>query len=124
MALKEYLGAVILEVDGVEYEVESVSVEHKPGRSMVKTMNRKGRPSGFSEGIHEWQLKISAPIPVDNPPDWDAIKGAKLTVFPVTANGKRTSYLDCVSLGDSEEYGTDNAAKVTVTLAAANKIKE
>jgi len=124
MALKEYLGAIILEIDGTEYEVESVDVEHKPNRKMVTTMNRKGKPSGYSEGVHEWSLKIVAPIPVTGALDWDAIKGGKLTIFPVTASGTRTSYLDCVSMGDSKSFGVGNEAKVTVTLAACDEIKE
>jgi hypothetical protein len=124
MALKEYLGAIILEIDGTEYEVESVDVDHKPNRNMVKTMNRKGKPSGFSEGVHEWSLKVVAPIPVTAAPDWDAIKGGKLTIFPVTSSGSRVSYLDCVSMGDSKSFTVGSEAKVTVTLAACDEIKE
>lgn len=124
MALKDYLGAIILEVDGTEYEVETVDVDHKPNRSLVKTMNRKGRPSGCSEGVHEWSLKIVAPIPVTGAFDWDSIKGGKLTIFPVTESGTRVSYLDCVSMGDSKSFGVGNEAKVTVTLAACDEIKE
>ncbi len=124
MALKEYLGAIILEVDGKEIEVESVDVEHKSGRALVKTMNRKGRPSGFSEGVHEWSLKITAPIPKEGAPDWDKLTGAKLTVFPVSEGGQRTTYVDCVSLGDSEKYSVQGEAKVDVTLAAMDRIKE
>ena len=124
MALKEYLGAIILEVDGKEIEVESVDVEHKSGRALVKTMNRKGRPSGFSEGVHEWSLKITAPIPKVGAPDWDKLTGGKLTIFPVTEGGQRTTYVDCVSLGDSEKYSVQGEAKVDVTLTAMDRIKE
>lgn len=124
MALKEYLGAIILEIDGVEYEVESVDVDHKSGRSLVKTMNRKGRPSGHSEGVHEWSLKITAPIPKTGKLDWDKVVGAKLTVFPVTEGGKRVSYIDCVSLEDAEKYSVEGAAKVDVTLAAMDRVVE
>lgn len=124
MALKEYLGAIILEVDGKEIEVESVDVDHKSGRSLVKTMNRKGKPSGYSEGVHEWSLKITAPIPKTGAPDWDKITGAKLTVFPVSEGGQRETYVDCVSLGDSHKYSVQGEAKVDVTLAAMDHIKE
>ncbi|SNR95270.1 hypothetical protein SAMN04488503_1996 [Humidesulfovibrio mexicanus] len=124
MALKEYLGAIILEVDGKEIEIEAFDEDHKTGRSLVKTMNRKGRPSGYSEGVHEWTLKITAPIPKTGAPDWDKIIGAKLTVFPVTEGGERIAFVDCVSLGDSRKYTADGAAKVDVTLAAMDRIKE
>lgn len=124
MALIEYLGAIVLEVNGAEYEVESVDITHNTGRRLVKTMNRDRRPSGFSEGTREWQLEISAPVPKDNPVSWDDIKGAKLTIYPVNEGGKRESYLDCVAISKSDAYGTDNEAKVRVTLAAMNRIYE
>lgn len=124
MALKEYLGAIILEVDGKEIEVETVDVDHKTGRSLVKTMNRKGKPSGFANGVQEWSLKITAPIPKTGAPDWDNIIGAKLTVFPVAEGGQRVTYVDCVSLGDAEKYSVQGEAKVDVTLAAMDRIKE
>lgn len=124
MALKEYLGAIILEIDGKEYEVESVDVEHKTGRSLVKPMSKTGRPTGYSDGIEEWSLKLTAFIPKTDAQDWDKIVGAKLTVYPVKPGGTRTTYQDCVSLGDSEKYTADGAAKVDVTLAALNRIRE
>lgn len=124
MALKEYLGAVILEIDGKEYEVESVDVDHKSGRSLVKTMNRKGKPSGYANGVHEWSLKLTAPIPKDNALDWDKIVGAKLTIFPVSEGGKRDTFVDCVSLGDSYKYSVQGEAKVDVTLAAMDHTQE
>jgi len=124
MALKEYLGAIILEVDGKEIEIEGFDEDHKSGRSLVKTMNRKGRPSGYANGVHEWTVKITAPIPKTGAPDWDNIIGAKLTVFPVTEGGDRITFVDCVSLSDSRKYTADGAAKVDVTLAAMDRIKE
>ena len=124
MALKEYLGAIVLEVDGKEYEVESVDIDHKSGRKLVKTMNRKGRAAGFSQGIQEWTIKVSAPVPKEGGPDWNNIVGAKLTVFPVTEGGKRESYIDCVSLEDAHKYSVDNEAKVDITLAAMDRVEE
>ncbi|WP_027181651.1 hypothetical protein [Oleidesulfovibrio alaskensis] len=124
MALKEYLGAIVLEVDGQEYEVESVDISHKSGRKLVKTMNRTGRASGYSEGVHEFSLRVTAPVPKEGAPDWDNIVGAKLTIYPVSAGGRRESYLDCVSMEDSRKYSVDNEAKVDVTLAALDRIEE
>lgn len=124
MALKEYLGAIILEIDGKEVEIESFDEDHKSGRSLVKPMSRKRGPSGYSEGVHEWTLKITAFIPKTGAPDWDKMTGAKLTVFPVSEGGERITFVDCVSLGDSRKYTAEGAAKVDVTLAAMDRIKE
>ena len=40
MALNEYLGAIVMEIDGKEVEVESLDVSYKTGRKLVKTMNK------------------------------------------------------------------------------------
>ena len=55
MALKEYVGAIVLEVDGQEYEVIDLNVDHQSGKKLVKTMNRTGRALGFRLGLrHCW----------------------------------------------------------------------
>lgn len=40
MALQEYLGLVVMEVNGLEVEIETLSVTLKTGRKVVKTMNK------------------------------------------------------------------------------------
>ncbi len=64
MALQEYLGAIVMEIDGQEVEIESLDVTFKTGRKLVKTMNKTGRAKGFAKGIGEYDLKITAVIPV------------------------------------------------------------
>lgn len=124
MALKEYVGAVVLEINGREYECVDLNVKHNSGKKVVKTMNRKGRALGFSRGIESWELSLTASIPLDDPQDWDDIDGAKVTVYPVSGNGKRVSYLDCFSTEDSEDYSTENEAKVKVAVVALDKVEE
>jgi hypothetical protein len=124
MALKEYLGAVILEVNGQEVEVEDLSVKKKTGRKLVKTMNKTGRPSGFARGIAEIDLNCTAVIPATGDIDWAGIEGAKLTVYPVTAGGKRTSYLDCFTLEVGEKYVVDGEAKRDISMAALREVTE
>lgn len=124
MALKEYLGAIVLEVNGVEVEVESLDVTKKTGRKLVKTMNRTGRPAGFSKGVEEIDLKISVFIPVTGDLDWAAIEGAKLTVFPTVVGGKRTSYQECFTLDVGEKYSTDNEAKRDLSMACMREVIE
>ncbi|MDO9053843.1 MAG: hypothetical protein Q7U37_07950 [Gallionella sp.] len=124
MALKEYLGAIVLEVNTVEVEVESLDVTKKTGRKLVKTMNRTGRAAGFSKGVEEIDLKVSVVIPVTGDIDWAAIEGAKLTIFPTVAGGKRTSYLDCFTLDVGEKYSTDNEAKRDLSMACLREVVE
>lgn len=124
MALKEYLGAVVFEVDGREYEIIDLSINHDTGKKLVKTMNRKGRALGFCQGIQTWEISMTAAIPKDDPMDFDSIEGAKLTIYPLNEGGKRESYLDCISQKDSRKYSADNEARVDFTILALDKIEE
>lgn len=124
MALKEYLGAIVLEVNGQEIEVESFDVTKKTGRKLVKTMNRSGRPAGFARGVQEIDLKVSVVIPATGDIDWAAIEGAKLTVYPTVPNGKRVSYLDCFTIDVGEKYGVDSEAKRDLSMAALREVIE
>ncbi|EHP39427.1 hypothetical protein OR16_31749 [Cupriavidus basilensis OR16] len=123
---KEYLGAIVLEVDGREIEIESYQVDDDTGRKLVKTMNRTGRPSGFTQGVGEYSLSLTAPIPVDasEEVDWASIVGAKLTHYPSTTTGKRISFLGCFTLKVSEKYQVDNEAKRDITMAAIKRVNE
>ena len=124
MALQEYLGAIVMEIDGKEVEVESLDVTFKSGRKLVKTMNKTGRAKGFSQGIAEYDLKVTAVIPATGEPDWANIKGAKITIYPITPGGKRTSYLDCFTTDMGAKYSVDSEAKRDLTMMALREVVE
>lgn len=124
MALKEYLGAIVLEVNGQEIEVESLDVTKKTGRKLVKTMNRTGRPAGFAKGVEEIDLKISAVIPLSGDIDWAAIQGAKITIYPTSPGGVHTSYLDCFTLDVGKKYTVDGEAKQDLSMACLREVIE
>lgn len=123
MALKEYQGAIVLEVDGTEVEIESLDVTEKSGRKVIKTMNRTGRPTGFSKGISEITLKVSAVVPVTGDIDWMSLQGAKITVYPV-GGGQRTSYLDCFTTEMGKKYKVDGEAMQDLQMSALRKVLE
>lgn len=124
MALTEYLGAIIMEIDGQEIEIESCDATTKTGRKLVKTMNKSGRAKGFARGIAEFDLKVAAVIPLTGDIDWGAIEGAKITIYPQTAGGKRTSYIDCFTLDVGEKYQVDGEARRDISMQALNKVIE
>lgn len=124
MALLEYLGAIVMEVDGVEVEIESLDVTFKTGRKLVKTMNKTGRAKGFAKGITEYDLKVTAVIPLVGSVDWSAIQGSKITVFPLTIGGQRESYLDCFTVDVGNKYTTDGEAKQDLSMIALRKVLE
>ncbi len=124
MALKEYLGAIVLEIDGQEYEVIDFNEQHESGRKVVKTMNRTGRALGYHQGVKTWELSVTAAIPHDDALDWSTVEGAKLTIFPVTDGGVRQSYQDCAVVSVGGKYTVDNEARVDVKLLSLNKVEE
>lgn len=124
MALQEYAGAIVLEVDGKEVEVIDLGVNTRTGRKLVKTMNKTGRAKGFAKGIAEYDLSITVAIPLSGDLDWEAIEGAKLTIYPLSPGGQRESYLDCFTTEVGEKYSTDNEARRDLKLQALRKVKE
>lgn len=124
MPLQEYAGAIVLEIDGKEVEIESIDATEKTGRKLVKTMNKTGRAKGFARGIAEYDLKLTAVIPLSGDIDWAAIEGAKITLYPVSTGGKRTSYLDCFTVEVGNKYNVDNEAKRDLSMIALRKVVE
>lgn len=122
--LEEYVGAIVLEVDGKEVEVVDLNVNTKTGRKLVKTMNKTGRAKGFAKGIAEYELSVTVVIPLTGDIDWDAIEGAKLVIYPASEGGKRESYRDCFTLETGEKYSVDNEARRDIKMAALGKGKE
>lgn len=124
MALQEYLGAIVMEIDGREVEVESLDVSLKTGRKLVKTMNRTGRAKGFAKGTEEISLRLTVSIPKTGEPAWKDIQGAKVTVYPIAATGNRTSYLDCFTMDVGAKYVVDGEAKRDLTMMALREVAE
>lgn len=122
--LTEFVGVAILEVDTREIEITGVDVTDVTGRRPVRTMNRTGRITGFSRGVGQYDLRVTAVIPTSGGAvDWANIQGAKLTLTPL-AGGRRTTYSDCFATQVGETYSVDNEARVDVQLTAAVKVIE
>ncbi|KGA31957.1 phage tail protein [Pectobacterium odoriferum] len=125
MALEEYVGAIVLEVNGVELECTDLKEDVQTGRKLVKTMNRTGRAKGFSRGIAEYQVTVSVVIPLNGDLDWEGMEGVKITQYPVSGSGgKRVSFLDCFSTQVGAQYTVDNEAKRDITFAALRRVEE
>ena len=120
-----YAGAVIMEVNGRDGEIISIKPQTTTGRKPVKTMNRNGRVNGYCEGVTEHKLSVTAAIPLEGPDvDWGNITKAKITIYPINQDDKRTSYLDCFTEETSEQYEVDNEARIDIEMIALHKIKE
>lgn len=124
MALQEFVGAIVMEVDGREIEIVSINPTVNTGRKLVKTMNKTGNAAGFARGVSTYELRVTAVIPKDGEAiDWENIEGAKITIAPV-AGGQRVSYLDCFSTQVGRQYETDNEARIDIQMNALRKVEE
>jgi len=124
MALEEYLGAIVMEIDGKEIECVSVEVTRNLGRKMVKTMNKTGRPAGFAKGVEDISLSVTAVIPAHDAPDWASIEGSKITIYPPVRGGQRTSYLDCFTTELGSSFSVDNEARQSIKMGTLREVKE
>lgn len=123
--MEKYAGMAILEVDSHEIELVKLDVKHTSGRKPVKVMNSTARVKGFAQGIKEWTLSISAAKPIDGTEiDWANIKDAKVTVYPIGQDDKRTTYLGCFTTEVGESYSVDNEAMIDIQMVALNEVKE
>lgn len=119
-----YVGQIVLEINGTDYEVTSVEPSLKTGRKIVKTMNRTGRPSGTAKGIEEHELKIAVPIPKTGEPDWRALMDAKLTIYPQDGGSKRQTWTGCSLMEMGSKYQVDGEATRDLNIAALNYYTE
>jgi hypothetical protein len=125
MALNEYVGSIVLEIDGEEIEVTDFDVQTKTGRKLVKTMNKTGRAKGFAQGIAEYELSLSIVVPLTGDRDWGAIEGGRVTMYPLSGSGgQRVSYIDCFTTEVGAKYTTDNEAKRDIKMNALREVIE
>ncbi|MFT0806348.1 phage tail protein [Avibacterium paragallinarum] len=123
--MAEYDGFAVLEVDGVEIEILDLNVTKQTGRQLVKTMNSEGRARGFAKGIATWELSFTAVSPKGGPKiDWDEISDAKLTVYPLNQEDKRTSYLNCFTTETGKKYTVDDEARIDIKMNALKEVSE
>ena len=122
---EKYAGSAVLEVNGVEIEITDLNVTKQTGRKLVKTMNSEGRARGFAKGIATWELSLTAALPIDGSEiDRAEINDAKITVYPLNQDDKRTSYLGCFTTQVGEKYTVDNEAVIDIQMTALKEVKE
>lgn len=120
----DYVGTIILEIDGKDYDVESLDDTAKTGLKRVKTMNRTGKPKGSAKGVPEYDLKITVPVPPTGEPDWWNMRNAKLSIDPLEAGAKRVSFTGCGVTDVSSKYVVDGEAKRDISLFALDRKEE
>lgn len=124
MAMEEMKGSIVLDVNGQEIDVVDLAITERTGKRPVRTMNRLLRVKGYTKGLVEYELRVTVAIPLSGDMDWAAVEGAKITEYPVSDEGQRTSYLDCVTTEVGETYNVDGEARRDISMFAARKVIE
>lgn len=119
----EYVGSIVLEVDGTAIDCVSVDATRNLGRKVVKTMNSQRRAQGIVETIRDYSLRVTVVIPKGpKAPVWDDIKGAKISLED--DSGNRESYLDCCTVSIGAKYDAENEARIDLEMLALDYVKE
>lgn len=120
---EEYVSTIVLEVDGQEIDIASLSANHETMRKVVKTMNRTGRAKGFAKTTRGYSLKVTAVVPKVNPPDWDAIENAKISIESEDGS-YRESYLECGVISTGQQYDMENESRIDIEMYALDYVRE
>lgn len=116
---KEYAGTIVMEVNGVEYEISSVDPLIKTGNKVVPSMNSQKRALGTTAGTKEISLKVEAFIPLDgSEPDWINMKNATITIYPVAPGGKREIFVACTTEEVGSKYSVGKEAVRSISMHA------
>lgn len=121
----EYVGSITLYVGAAEVEVTKLDVKDSTGRKIVKTMNRTRRAKGFTRGVGQYDITITAVVPTDgSAPDWAEIEDGKITTVPDVPGAAPESYLGFCVTEVGKSYTVDNELVVDITGFAVKKVLE
>lgn len=124
MALTEYVGAVVVEINGQEVEAFSCSPSVNTGRAAVKTMNRTQRIAGYKSGVYEYTLELTVPVEANGDTiAWEDVIDAKVVIYPVIGS-RRTAYTGCVVTEVGDQYEVENEARRDITMFAQDRKEE
>jgi hypothetical protein len=122
IAEKDYAGTIVMTVNGVEYEMKSISPTTKTGKKIVPTMNSKKRSLGSSSGTKEHSLDAEAYVPLDgSEPDWENMEGGTIVLYPADPGGKREIYIGCSVEEVGSKYAVGETAVRSIKMHALDK---
>ena len=119
-----YVGLIVLELNGAEYEIVSLTSTENTNRRVVKTMNSTGRPKGTAKGVADYSLTVNVAIPKTGEPDWSALIDAKITIYPQDGGGRRETWTGVHLVSKGGTYNLDNEATRELQLGAQNYYTE
>lgn len=119
----QLVGAIVLYVNGREFDCNSVSPKIMAGRKPVPSMNKEGRVRKKTKTIKSIGLSLEVFVDEIDDFDWESVEDARVVVESIDG-GKRTTYIDCSVTDVSESYKIDGEATRSLEMFALNKIEE
>lgn len=119
-----YVGLIVLEINGVEYEVKRFEDTVTTNRKTVRTMNRSGRSRGHAKGIVDYAINCTVAIPKRGEPDWLAMTDAKISLEPQDGGGQRETFTGVYLQSVGSKYDIEGEAVRDLTLGALDKYVE
>ncbi|MBK0062383.1 MULTISPECIES: hypothetical protein [unclassified Acinetobacter] len=86
----EFVGTIVLYVNGDEIDCASVNPTEQAGRKLVSTMNSKGRANKSARTTKSGAIQIEAYIPEEGALDWASISGATLVIESLDGSYRET----------------------------------
>lgn len=126
-----YVGAVVLEVDGVEFEAMDFQYNHNTGRRPLKTMNSTGRLKGYAKGVAEYNLNFTVPVLIEDGDsgdamamEWKKINKGKLTYWPLERPNSRRTLQDMFVMEANFSTSAEGEGTIAIVAAALGEISE
>lgn len=119
----QLVGAIVLTVNGREFDCASVTPEHQVGRKLVSTMNSKRRANKQVRLTASISLSFDVYIPETGDFDWASIEDANLTIESVDG-GHRTTYTGVGVISVGEKFTDGSEAMRSITGYATDKVEE
>ncbi|KJV30026.1 hypothetical protein [Luteibacter yeojuensis] len=119
-----YVGLIVLEIDGVEYDVKRFEETVNTNRKTIKTMNRTGRSRGHAKGVVDYTISCSVAIPKRGEPNWVSMVDAKISLEPQDGGGKRETFTGVFLQTMGSKYDVDGEAVRDLTLGALDRYEE
>lgn len=121
--MTEYVGSIVMSIDGDDVDIVSVNPTENTGRKPVKTMNRSGRTKGHTKTVSDIMIKVTAVVDPTKPRNWKDIEGAKISIENPDGSF-RESYLECGTITVGAQYSVDNEARIDIDMYALDHVVE
>lgn len=119
----EVAGAIVLAVDGDEFDVISCEANETTGHRPVPTMNRTGKTRKRSKGNASYELSAVVVIPLGKDKKWSEVLDARISIESPDGS-HRITYVDCSATTVGDSYSVEGETRRNIAFFAMDKLDE